>query len=79
MADKKSMYMEIGKVNAIAMVIETPGRAPKNKPIAMPGTTHSQVSNEPVIRPIAAINADISNIFYLLIKYVARKSLIDTK
>jgi hypothetical protein len=62
-ADKKSMYIEIGKVNAIAMVIETPGSAPKNRPMAIPGMTHSQVSNEPVIRPIAAINADISNIF----------------
>jgi hypothetical protein len=64
-ADKKSIYIEIGKLNAMAMVMETPGSAPKNRPIAIPGITHSHVSREPVMRPNAAINADISNIFYL--------------
>jgi hypothetical protein len=73
------MYIEIGKVNAMAMVMETPGSAPKNRPIAIPGITHSQVSIEPVMRPIAAINADISNIFYLLMKYVMERNLIGTK
>jgi hypothetical protein len=42
-------------------VIEIPGMAPKNNPIAIPGTTHSQVSKDEPIKFRATNKADISN------------------